>query len=41
ALLERLARELPAKKAAAVIADCTSYRKNELYDHLLSLNSES
>jgi 16S rRNA (cytidine1402-2'-O)-methyltransferase len=39
-LLQRIARELPAKKAAAIIADCTSYRKNELYDHLLGLETK-
>lgn len=37
ALLERLAQELPAKRAAAVVADLTGLRKKPLYDHLLSL----
>ncbi len=36
-LLSRLARELPAKTAAAVVADCTGLRKKQLYDHLLAL----
>ena len=34
-LLRRLARELPAKRAAAVVADCTGLRKNALYQFLL------
>ena len=33
--LLRLARELPARRAAAVVADCTGLRKNLLYDYLL------
>lgn len=37
ALLQRLAQELPAKRAAAVVADCTGLRKKQLYEHLLSL----
>ena len=37
ALLERLALELPAKRAAAVVADYTGLRKKQLYDHLLAL----
>ena len=36
-LLTRLAQELPAKKAAAVVADWTGLRKKQLYDHLLAL----
>lgn len=36
ALLQRLAEELPAKRAAAVVADLTGLRKKSLYDHLLS-----
>jgi 16S rRNA (cytidine1402-2'-O)-methyltransferase len=36
-LLLRLSQELPAKQAAAVVADCTGLRKNKLYEHLLSL----
>lgn len=35
ALLERLAVELPAKRAAAVVADLTGLRKKALYNHLL------
>ena len=35
ALLERLAEELPAKRAAAVVADLTGLRKKQLYDHLV------
>lgn len=34
-LLLRLARELPAKRAAAVVADHTGLRKKQLYDYLL------
>ena len=37
ALLQRLAQELPAKRAAAVVADCTGLRKKQLYDYLLAL----
>jgi len=36
ALLERLAEELPAARAAAVVADHTGLRKKLLYDHLLA-----
>ena len=36
ALLERLAQELPAKRAAAVVADLTGLRKKQLYDYLLA-----
>lgn len=36
ALLERLAQELPARRAAAVVADLTGLRKRKLYDHLLT-----
>jgi len=35
ALLLRLAEELPAKRAAAVLADCTGLRKKQLYQYLL------
>ena len=35
ALLERLAEELPARRAAAVVADLTGLRKKLLYDYLL------
>lgn len=34
-LLQRLAEELPAKRAAAVVADLTGLRKKVLYDYLL------
>jgi 16S rRNA (cytidine1402-2'-O)-methyltransferase len=37
ALLQRLAQELPAKRAAAVVADCTGLRKKQLYEHLLAI----
>ncbi len=37
ALLQRLARELPAKTAASVVADHTGLRKKQLYDFLLAL----
>jgi len=40
ALLLRLAQELPAKQAAAVVADCTGVRKKLLYDHLVALKQE-
>jgi 16S rRNA (cytidine1402-2'-O)-methyltransferase len=40
ALLLRLAQELPAKRAAAVLADCTGLRKKLLYDHLLELKKQ-
>ncbi len=36
ALLVRLAEELPAKRAAAVVADLTGLRKRSLYDYLLA-----
>lgn len=36
ALLERLAQELPAKRAAAVVADLTGLKKKRLYDYLLA-----
>ena len=36
ALLRRLARELPAKRAAAVVADHTGLRKKALYDYLVA-----
>ena len=35
ALLQRLVQELPAKTAAAVVADCTGLRKKVLYNFLL------
>lgn len=34
-LLERLAQELPAKRAAAVVADLTGLRKKALYEYLV------
>jgi 16S rRNA (cytidine1402-2'-O)-methyltransferase len=40
ALLLRLSRELPAKQAAAVVADYTGLRKNLLYDHLLAMKQQ-
>jgi 16S rRNA (cytidine1402-2'-O)-methyltransferase len=36
-LLQRLSRELPAKQAAAVVADHTGLRKKQLYDYLLTI----
>ena len=39
-LLERLAQELPAKRAAAVVADWSGLRKKALYDHLLAAKGE-
>ena len=40
ALLLRLSQELPAKRAAAVVADCTGLRKKQLYDYLLSVKRD-
>ncbi len=40
ALLEHLARELPAKKAAAIIAEHTGLRKKALYDYLLAQKAD-
>jgi 16S rRNA (cytidine1402-2'-O)-methyltransferase len=39
-LLQRLARELPAKTAAAIVADHTGLRKKLLYDLLLRLKTK-
>ena len=38
-LLERLLQELPGKKAAAILADVTDYRKNQLYELALLMKS--
>jgi 16S rRNA (cytidine1402-2'-O)-methyltransferase len=40
ALLQRLALELPAKTAAAVVADHTGLRKKQLYDYLLAVKEK-
>jgi 16S rRNA (cytidine1402-2'-O)-methyltransferase len=40
ALLERLALELPARRAAAVVADHTGLRKKRLYEYLLERRGE-
>jgi 16S rRNA (cytidine1402-2'-O)-methyltransferase len=40
ALLLRLARELPGKRAAAVVADLTGLRKKQLYELLLELKDK-
>jgi len=40
ALLLRLSQDLPAKQAAAVVADCTGLRKNRLYEHLLAMKQD-
>jgi 16S rRNA (cytidine1402-2'-O)-methyltransferase len=37
ALLLRLSKELPAKQAAAVVADWSGLRKKQLYEHLLEM----
>ncbi len=37
ALLLRLSQELPAKQAAAVVADWSGLRKKQLYEHLLAM----
>lgn len=39
-LLRRLVQELPAKKAAAVVADCSGLRKKDLYNYLLSIKGD-
>ncbi|MEP5567971.1 MAG: 16S rRNA (cytidine(1402)-2'-O)-methyltransferase [Halioglobus sp.] len=39
-LLRRLVQELPAKKAAAVVADCSGLRKKDLYNYLLSIKDD-
>ncbi len=39
-LLQRLAQELPAKRAAAVVADWTGLRKKQLYESLLADKKE-
>lgn len=39
-LLQRLAQELPARRAAAVVADYTGLRKKQLYDYLLVAKKE-
>jgi 16S rRNA (cytidine1402-2'-O)-methyltransferase len=41
ALLRRLAEELPAKRAAAVVADCTGLRKKQLYQYLIDMKEEN
>jgi 16S rRNA (cytidine1402-2'-O)-methyltransferase len=40
ALLLRLSQDLPAKQAAAVVADWTGLRKNQLYEHLLAMKQD-
>ena len=40
ALLVRLARELPARRASAVVADLTGLRKKQLYEYLLVRGSD-
>ena len=40
-LLRRLARELPARRAAAVVADWAGLRRNDLYDYLLQAGEPS
>lgn len=37
ALLQRLAEELPAKRAAAIVADLSGLRKKQLYQYLLDI----
>ncbi len=39
-LLRRLAQELPARRAAAVVADYTGLSSRRLYDHLLELKRD-
>ncbi|RLA43894.1 MAG: rRNA (cytidine-2'-O-)-methyltransferase, partial [Gammaproteobacteria bacterium] len=40
ALLSRLAEELPARRAVAVVADCTGLRKKQLYQYLIAMKQE-
>jgi 16S rRNA (cytidine1402-2'-O)-methyltransferase len=40
ALLLRLSHELPAKQAAAVVADWSGLRKRQLYEHLLMMKQD-
>jgi 16S rRNA (cytidine1402-2'-O)-methyltransferase len=40
ALLQRLAKELPAKQAAAIVADWSGLRKKQLYNHLLEMKQK-
>ncbi len=40
ALLQRLSAELPAKRAAAVVADLTGLRKKLLYQYLLDIKED-
>ncbi len=40
ALLLRLSHELPAKQAAAVVADWSGLRKKQLYEYLLTMKQE-
>lgn len=39
-LLERLARELPPRKAAAIVADMTGLKARDLYNHVLTLSRD-
>jgi 16S rRNA (cytidine1402-2'-O)-methyltransferase len=39
-LLQRLAEELPAKRAAALVAEHAGLRKKQLYDYLLALKQQ-
>jgi 16S rRNA (cytidine1402-2'-O)-methyltransferase len=39
-LLRRLAQELPAKRAAAIVADWSGLRKKQLYEHLLAIKED-
>ena len=41
ALLSRLAEELPASRAAAVVADCTGLRKKQLYQYLIAMKEDN
>ena len=40
ALLRRMAQELPAKQAAAIVADWSGLRKKQLYEHLLDIKED-
>lgn len=39
-LLQRLAQEMPGKRAAAIVAEFSGLKKNQLYDYLLAQRSD-
>lgn len=40
ALLQRLVQDLPARQAAAIVADWSGLRKKQLYEHLLAMKKD-